>query len=125
MYQWQIAGASLSAIEREFIEDNEMKKVDSTYFKELLHQVPATLDKLDDEISDNIDRPLSKMTPVELAVLRLGVYELMFRKDVPYRVVVNEAIDLAKRFGASEGHRYVNGVMDKIAHAIRADEIAS
>jgi len=125
LYQWQIAGASLSAIEREFIEDNEMKKVDSTYFKELLHQVPATLDKLDDEISDNIDRPLSKMTPVELAVLRLGVYELMFRKDVPYRVVVNEAIDLAKRFGASEGHRYVNGVMDKIAHAIRADEIAS
>jgi N utilization substance protein B len=71
-----------------------------------------------------IDRPLTELNPVELAIMRIGVYELLHRHDIPYRVIINEALELAKKFGAEEGHKYVNGILDKVARDARVDEIA-
>jgi len=122
LYQWQIAGASLVAIEAEFREDNEMNKVDEAYFSELLHAVPAKLSSLDEQITPLLDRPLKELTPVELSILRMAAYELNYRKDVPGRVVINEGVDLAKIFGATDGHKYVNGILDKLARQLRAAE---
>lgn len=122
LYQWQIAGASLASIEAEFREDNDMKKVDQAYFHELLHSVPAQISTLDELIEPLLDRPLKELTPIELNILRMGTYELKYRKDVPCRVVINEGVDLAKAFGATDGHKYVNGILDKLARQIRADE---
>ncbi len=124
LYQWQLAGASLSTIELEFRQDNDMARVDGAYFSELLHQVPATLSELDAHLATFLDRDLAELTPVELTILRIGAYEMVRRTDVPYRVVINEGVDLAKRFGATDGHKYINGVLDKLARNLRAQETA-
>ncbi len=124
LYQWQLAGASLATIELEFRQDNDMAKVDGEYFSELLHQVPASLSELDEHITGFLDRDMSELTPIELTILRIGAYEMIRRTDVPYRVVINEGVDLAKKFGATDGHKYVNGVLDKLAHSLRRQETA-
>ena len=115
LYQWHVAGADLAKIEAEFRTDNDMSKVDVEYFHELLHGVPSEKSLL--------DRRLDEMTPVELAIVRLAAYELMRRIDVPYKVVINEAIELAKTFGATDSHKFINGVVDKLAQRERAVEI--
>ncbi len=124
LYQWQISGSSLLAIEMEFREDNDFRKLDEDYFSELLHQVPAQIGRLDETLGQLLDRPLQDLSPIELVILRMGTYELLERKDVPYRVVINEGVDLAKTFGATDGHKYVNGVLDKLARRVRQDEKA-
>ncbi len=124
LYQWQISGSSLLAIEMEFREDNDFRKLDEDYFSELLHQVPAQIGRLDEMLGQLLDRPLQDLSPIELVILRMGTYELLERKDVPYRVVINEGVDLAKTFGATDGHKYVNGVLDKLARRVRQDEKA-
>jgi N utilization substance protein B len=91
-------------------------------FKELLHQVPARLDELDAAIGEFADRSVAEIDPVERAILRLSAYELLFKPDVPYRVAVNEGINLAKQFGATQSHKYVNGLLDNIARKHRAAE---
>lgn len=127
LYQWQVGGQDLSAIEKQFLEDEEMHmdRVDREYFHELLHQVPAHLDQWDDQLRPYLDRAVASLDPVERAILRLGVYELNERLDVPYRVVITEAVELAKAFGAEASHKYINGVLDKVgrANAMRAAEI--
>lgn len=123
LYQWQIAGASLNEIEAEFRTDNDMSKVDTEYFSEILHGVPKEKTDLDSKIQPFLDRDIAELTPVELVTLRLGAYEMCHRIDVPYRVVINEAVELAKTFGATDGHKYVNGVLDKIAQRERMVEI--
>lgn len=122
LYQWHVAGQAISQIEAEFIADNDMTKVDQPYFTELLRTVVASHQPLDELISGHIDRPLKDLTPVELAILRLGTYELMHRLDVPYRVVINEGVELSKTFGANEAHKFVNGVLDKLARQLRKTE---
>ncbi len=122
LYQWQIAGSSLVSIETEFREDNDMKKVDQDYFGELLHRIPAQISRLDDLVSPFLDRSLDELTPIELIILRIGAFELAERKDVPYRVIINEGVNLAKAFGATDGHKYVNGVLDKLARNLRDGE---
>ncbi|BBL75480.1 transcription antitermination factor NusB [Methylomagnum ishizawai] len=92
------------------------------YFKELLHEVPARIDVIDAAIGEFSDRPVHELGPVERAILRLGAYELMFKPELPYRVAVNEGINLAKQFGASQSHKFVNGLMDKLARKHRAAE---
>ena len=99
-----------------------MAKVDGEYFSELLHQVPASLSELDEHITGFLDRDMTELTPIELTILRIGAYEMIRRTDVPYRVVINEGVDLAKKFGATDGHKYVNGVLDKLAHSLRTQE---
>ena len=123
LYQWHMSSPSISQIEGEFYADNDMSKIDVEYFREVLHAVPAQKSELDSTIQDYIDRPIAKLTPIELAILRLGAYELMHRIDVPYRVVINEAVELCKTYGANEAHKYINGVLDKMAQNIRLAEV--
>jgi len=121
LYQWELASSSLVAIEQEFREDNDMQKVDAEYFGELLHQVPAMKVELDERLKPLLDRGIHELTPVELTILRLSAYELLERPDVPYRVIINEGVELAKTFGATDGHKYVNGILDKLAGEVRLE----
>ena len=106
LYQWQLAGANVAQIEAEFRADNDMSKVDVEYFHALLHGVPMEKSNIDEKIKTLLDRRLDEMTPVELAIVRLGLYwEMLHRIDVPYKVVINEAIELTKTFGATDGHK--------------------
>lgn len=123
MYQWQIAGTSVSVIEAEFLNYHIDKKLDLAYFKELVHGVPDNLHDIDQEMMPFLGRPMHEIDPIELAVLRLAIYELKKRPDVPYRVIINEALELTKKFGSIEGHKFVNGVLDRIARKIRVTEI--
>ena len=123
LYTWQVAGQDLADIEREYLLDQDMSKIDGDYFHELLHNVPARLDEIDAHFVPLLDRSIGDVDAVERAILRLGVYELAFRMDVPYRVVINESIKLAKTFGADQSHKYVNGIMDGVAKKLRAIEI--
>lgn len=123
LYQWQLTGQEVADIDRQFIEEHEMKGVKVDYFQELLHQVLLHLHELDDHMAPLLDRPVQEVDPVERAILRLGIYELKFRLDVPYRVVINEGVELAKTFGAEHGHKYVNSILDGVARQVRAAEI--
>ncbi|MGB1271448.1 MAG: transcription antitermination factor NusB [Endozoicomonas sp.] len=123
LYQWQMAKSSLVQIESQFRADNDLSKVDVGYFSAILHGVPQQVAHLDEAMTAVLDRPLAQLDPVELAALRIGCFELINRKDVPYRVVINEAIELVKRFGAQDSHRYINGILDKLAPRLRADEV--
>lgn len=123
LYQWQLTGLDISEIEAQFVAEHDFSKVDFDYFKELLHQVPLHLHELDDHLTPRLDRPMDEVDPVERAILRMGVYELQFRLDIPYRAVLNESVELAKMFGAEHGHKYVNSVLDKVARTLRAVEI--
>lgn len=123
LYQWQLAGANLAQIEAEFRVDNDMSKVDLEYFHDILHGVPKEKAELDEKFLPFLDRRLDELTPVELAILRLSTYEMVHRIDVPYKVVINEAVELSKTFGANDAHKYVNGVLDKLAQRERMVEI--
>lgn len=123
LYQWQMTGDSLSGIETQFRTDNDMRKTDVAYFHEILHGVPECMNELDTAFSPFLDRDLNDLDQVERAILRLSTYELLKRIDVPYRVVINEGIELAKMFGATESHKYVNGILDKVAQRARYQEM--
>jgi N utilization substance protein B len=123
LYQWQMTGQNLSEIERQFLEEDRLKNAQKSYFTELFYGIPKNLAAIDQALSEFVDRPVDKIDPVERAILRIGVYELMHRLDMPYRVVLNEGINLAKDFGADGSHRYVNGILDKVAQKQRALEI--
>jgi len=125
LYQWQMTGQKLSEIERQFLEEERLKDAQKSYFAELFHGVPKNLEAIDQALNDFVDRPVDMIDPVERAILRIGVYELMHRLDMPYRVVLNEGINLSKYFGADGSHKYVNGILDKVAQQKRAVEIKS
>ena len=122
LYQWDLSGTDLPLIRRQFLEAEDFSRVDRTYFIELLSKVPQKIDVIDENISRVIDRPFLQLDPVERAILRIAVYELLYRSDIPGRVTINEAIQLTRKFGAEQGHAFVNGVLDKAAHAIRPAE---
>lgn len=123
MYQWQIAGASIKEIEEEFLLHQIERKLDMAYFKELIHGIPEHQAEIDGAIKPFLTRSMSDIDPIELAVLRLATYELLKRPDVPYRVIINEALQLTKKFGSIEGYKFVNGILDKVAKAHRATEM--
>lgn len=123
MYQWQIADAPLIDIENEFLHYHIDKTLDYAYFKELLYGIPGQLTELDDAMSPFLGRPKSEIDPIELAVLRLATYELLNRLDIPYRVVINEALVLTKKFGTVQGYKFVNGVLDRLAKKVRDIEV--
>ena len=125
LYQWQMTGQSLVEIERQFIEDERLKDAQKSYFSELFHGVHRNLDLIDQILSEFVDRPIDMIDPVERAILRIGAYEMTNRLDMPYRVVLNESINLAKYFGADGSHKYINGILDKIAQQKRTIEINS
>lgn len=123
LYQWHIAETPVTQIEAEFLTDNDMSKVDQEYFSEVLRGVPREKSELDSYIEKHTDRPVKDMTPVELAILRMGTFEFIHRIDVPYKVIINEGVELSKSFGANEAHKFVNGVLDKLAQELRMVEI--
>lgn len=125
LYQWQVAGQDLRDIELQFQVDHDFSGADVEYFNALLHGVPASLDTVEAAFEAYLDRKLDELDPVELTILRIGSFELLERIDVPYKVVINEAVNLSKRFGATDSHRYVNGVLDKVAQQHRQLEAAA
>ncbi len=125
LYQWQMSGADAADIERQFGEDPNFARVDGVFFHEVLRGVIDNSGALDDCLAPLLDRKVMELDRVELALLRMGVYELCFRHDVPFKVAIDEAVGLARLFGAEESHRYINGVLDKVARAQRAREVAA
>ncbi|MEJ2063691.1 MAG: transcription antitermination factor NusB [Reinekea sp.] len=123
LYQWHVAEAPVTQIEKEFLTENDLSKFDSEYFSEVLRGVPASKSELDKHITQHTSRGVDEMTAIELAILRMGTYELIHRIDVPYKVIINEGVELSKTFGANEAHRFVNGVLDKLAQDLRIPEI--
>lgn len=123
MYQWQVAGSSLNEIETEFLRYHIDKKLDLEFFKELIHGIPENCDEIDQAMQPYLGRPILEIDPIEMAVLRVAVYELLKRQDIPYRVTINEALELTKKFGSIEGHKFVNGVLDRVARIQRPTEI--
>lgn len=123
LYQWHMAKHSLNEIEAQFRVDNDFTDIDGAYFREILHGVPAIKTEIDNALTPCLDLALDELDPVELAVLRLSTWELIKRIDVPYRVVINEGVELAKVFGATDGHKFVNGVLDKLAPTLREAEV--
>ncbi len=122
LYSWQMTGANPKDILAEFREDEEHAKADAEYFRELLIGVTRDRETLDARMEPYLGRPLEQLDPVEHALLWLGQWELAERIEVPYRVAINEAVDLAKRFGAEQSHRYINGVLDRLSADLRAPE---
>lgn len=123
MYQWLMSAHDINEIEVQFLSVNNMDKIDVTYFSQLIHQVPKHLQAIEDAFSPFLDRPIETLNPIELTVLRLGTYELMYCPETPYRIVLDEWVTLAREFGSIEGHRYVNGVLNNLGQQIRAIEI--
>lgn len=122
LYAWQMSGSKMTLVIEQFRHEQDMEIADLEYFEELLRGVEAHCSELDEGLKPHLDREMAQVDPIERAVLRLSAWELRHRPDVPYRVVINEAIEVVKRFGSEYGHTYVNGVLDKLAAEWRAPE---
>lgn len=125
LYEWQVSANAPKDIEQQFLIEHHSRNFDRPYFHELLSGVSAEVEELDAEIAPLADRPYDEIDIVEKAILRLGCFELKNRIDIPYRVVINEAIELTKTFGADKAHKFVNGTMDKLAEIHRKVEVAA
>ncbi len=125
LYQWQMSGADVTEVEAEFRTDNDMSKVDGEFFSELLHGIPRQLEAIDAAFTQHLDRNLEELDPISISLLRLGSYELLHRVDVPYRVVINEAVNLAKKFGPTDTYKFINGILDKVALQSRKIEVSA
>ena len=124
VYAWQVGGNPMALVIEEFRHEQDMEIADLDYFEDLLRGVEKHCAEIDEALAPFLDREMAQVDPIERAVLRLAAYELRHRPDVPYRVVLNEAIEVAKRFGAEHGHTYINGVLDKAAKQWRGSEAA-
>ena len=122
LYRWQLNECPWQDLIQEFGAAEDMPRADREYFRELVEGVWRNRDALDADLASWADRVPSLLDPIEHAILLIGVFELRHRQDVPYRVAINEAVTLAKRFGATDGHKYVNAVLDRAARAVRPDE---
>ncbi len=123
LYQWQLSHTLPADIETQFLAKQINKRTDMDYFKELIHAIPAQHMELDHYMIPFLSRPIQEIDPIELAILRLSTYELAKRLDIPYRVSINEALELTKKYGSIEGFKFVNGVLDHIARQLRVHEI--
>ena len=125
LYQWLLSGEEPAAVEAHIRDMDGFAKCDHAHFDALLHGVIEQAAALDAVLTRHVDRKTTLLSPVEHAVLMIGVYELMHCIDIPYRVAINEAVELAKSFGGTDGHKYVNGVLDKAAGDLRPVEVAA
>ena len=125
LYEWHVSGNTTKDIEQQFLIEHHTRQFDRPYFNELLNGIAEQVEELDAEISPLSERPFKEVDIVEKAILRLGCFELKNRIDIPYRVVINESIELTKTFGAEEAYRFVNGTMDKLAEKLRQSEVAA
>lgn len=122
VYSWQLSENSVNDVELHFITENAKRRFEIDYFQKLLRGVTSSISSIDAAIEPHVDRPLADVDHVEKAVIRVAIFELSECKDVPYKVVINEAIELAKAFAADDSHKFVNGVLDKAVKLIRAGE---
>ena len=125
VYAWQLSGTPMKKVLEQFRGEQDMEVADEAYFEDLALGVDRLCEELDAALLTFLDRSVEQVDPIERGVLRLAAYELLHRLDVPYRVVLNEAVETAKRFGAEHGHTYINGVLDKAAVVWRAAETAA
>jgi N utilization substance protein B len=125
LYQRQLAGSTAADIRLQLAESRGYERADAAFFGELWEGVAPRFDALCAELAPLLDRAVGDLSPIERAILAIGAWELSHRPDIPYRVVINEAVELAKVYGGTDGHRYVNGVLDKYAAGARAAEIAA
>ena len=126
IYQWQLTSKNLATIEAEFHTDNDMSKVDVDYFHEIFHGVAKNKTALDEAYTPFLKGiKLENLDPITMAILRIACFEFKERIDVPYRVVINEAVNIAKKFGAADSHKFVNGILDKVAPTLREPEVKS
>jgi transcription antitermination protein NusB len=125
IYQWRLSGAEPAQIEKQMREEKNLGRYDPELFGTLLRGVLAQHADLEAALSPHLDRALKELSPVEFSVLLLGAYELTAQPQTPYRVIINEAVELAKDYGGTDGHKFVNGVLDKLAAQVRAAEAAS
>lgn len=123
IYQWQISAGPVDQIKQQFLDDHQMDQECIDYFSDLLFGVATHQPDIDLKMADFVDRSVDQIDPVELSILRLGFYELIHRPDIPYRVTLNEWINLAKEFGAPRSHAYINGVLDKACNKFRPVEV--
>lgn len=125
LYQWQLAGADITTIEAEFLVDNDTAKFDVSYFSEILRNIPKSFPDLDSCFVNYLDRDITALDAIELVILRIATYEFSQRLEIPYKVIINEALELGKIFGATDSYKYLNGVLDRVARNIRTLEINS
>lgn len=125
LYQWQVNQDEVYLIEKQFFEDGLLSNLDREWFRELLTQVSAQAEQLDEAYVQFIDRSAKLINPVERTILRMATYELQTQMQIPYKVVINEAVELTKRFGAEDAHKYINGVLDKVAKKLRPVEFSA
>lgn len=130
LYAWQLSGNSMASIKEDLFDSepsifDKPKVFDTEYFNEITQLVTYYAQQLDESLQACLDRDISQLNPVEHAILRIGAFELKYRTEIPYRVVLNEAILLAKQFGAVESHKYINGVLDKLTRNMRLQESRS
>lgn len=123
IYQWQMTGDSIAGIKQQFLEENNPAKIEVEYFVELVSGVASTLSEIDKLLEQYMSRTIESVDPVERSILRIGTYEFVNRLDVPYRVVLNEAVTITKEFCSEKSHAFVNAVLDKVAKEIRHIEI--
>lgn len=123
LYQWKLTGGDANTIMRQLREEKEFPKIDEEHLATLLHGVTAQAEELDALLTPYLDRPAAELSPVEHAILLLAAFEMHRHPEIPYRVVINEAVELAKTYGGTDGHKFVNGVLDKLAAKVRAVEI--
>jgi len=122
IYRWLLNDAPWQDLVKEFGEAEDMPNADPKYFRELVEGVWASRQSLDEKLTELVDRPVEQLDPVEHSVLLIGLYELSAKPELPYRVAINEAVGLAKRFGATDGHKFVNAVLDRAARTLRPGE---
>ncbi len=122
LYQWQLTQQAAVEIKQQYLESDDSAGVDEDHFVELVTRIIERNEEITNALKPFVDRPLEQLDPVEAAILMVGMYELRNRLDIPYRVVINEGVDLCKRFGATDAHKYINAVLDRAAREIRAAE---
>ena len=125
IYQWRLSGAAVSQIQQRMREEKNLGRYDEELFAGLLQGVLARHAELEAALAPHLDRAPGELSPVEYSILLLAAHELLDRPETPYRVVINEAVELAKRYGGTDGHKYVNGVLDKLAAQARPVETAA
>ena len=125
LYQWQLTGQSCAELQNQYAAEEGFGDADRAYFEVLLTGTTVARESLDEALGSLLDRPVAQLDPVEHAVLLIGLFELRDQPEVPYRVVINEGVELTKRFGATDGHKFVNAVLDRAARTLRAAEQAA
>ena len=124
IYAWQMSGQPIAQVIEQFRHEQDMEVADLEYFEDLVRGIERNREQIDTELRQFLDREIAQVDPIERGVLRIATYEMLYRADIPYRVVINEAIETTKRFGADHGHTFINGVLDKAAGTWRAAEVA-